>query len=300
MLLSDGDRGGPAAALGEALTAPPGRSAEGTGEAGRTRPERKRRNGGVNGDRRRVALVTGGSRGIGLAVARALAIAGHDVAIAARDAERAAAAVAELEGLGARAFAVAMDVRREDDVDEAIGAIAAVLGAPLVVVNNAGVASATPFTKLSAAEWDDALAVNARGPFLVTRACLPAMLETGFGRIVNVASTAALEGVPYAAHYAASKHALLGLTRSLAREVAKKGVTVNCVCPGFVDTHMTERSVENIVRATGRTPEQARAALAANSPQQRLIRPEEVASAVAYLASDAASAVNGETLVVNG
>ena len=253
-----------------------------------------------DGDRRRVALVTGGSRGIGLEVAKALGAAGHDVAVTARDTERAAAAVAEIEAHGARGFAVAMDVRNERDIDEALAAVGAVLGAPTVLVNNAGVASALPFLSITADAWDEALDVNARGAFLVTRACLPAMLEAGWGRIVNVASTAALEGVPYAAHYAASKHALLGLTRSLALEVARKGITVNCVCPGFVDTEMTERSIENIVRATGRTPEQARKALEANSPAGRLIQPEEVGAAVVYLASDAAHGVNGAHIVVNG
>ena len=253
-----------------------------------------------DGDRRRVALVTGGSRGIGLAVAKALAAAGHDVAITARDAERAGSAVAEIEGLGARGFAVAMDVRRESDVDEAIAAVGAVLGSPLVIVNNAGVAAAKPFGQLTAKEWDETLETNVKGPFLVTKACLPAMLEEGWGRVINVASTAALEGVPYAAHYAASKHALLGLTRSLALEYARRGVTANCVCPGFVDTEMTQRSIENIVRSTGRTQEQARAALSANSPAKRLIQPEEIAAAVVYLASDAARGVNGTHIVVNG
>jgi len=284
----------------EEIAAAERRAAEGIRQAGRARPETKRRQDVGNGDRRRVALVTGGSRGIGLAVAKALAVAGHDVAITGRDAERAASAVAEIEGQGARGFAVAMDVRREADVDEAVAAVAAVLGTPLVLVNNAGVATAKPFGQLTAADWDETLETNAKGPFLVTRACLPAMLEEGWGRVVNVASTASLQGVPYAAHYAASKHALLGLSRSLALEVARKGVTVNCVCAGFVDTEMTERSVENVCRATGRTPEQARAVLAANSPAHRLIQPDEVAAAVVYLASDGARGVNGTHVVVNG
>ncbi len=249
---------------------------------------------------RRVALVTGGSRGIGLAVAKALGVAGHDVAITARDADRASSAVAEIEAQGARAFAVAMDVRSESDIDEALAAVGAVLGAPTVLVNNAGVAAAKRFAAISADEWDEAFDVNARGAFLVTKACLPVMLEAGWGRIINVASTAALEGVPYAAHYAASKHALLGMTRSLAVEFARKGITANCVCPGFVDTEMTGRSIDNIVRSTGRTPEQARKALESNSPAGRLIQPEEVAAAVVYLASDAAYGVNGTHVVVNG
>jgi NAD(P)-dependent dehydrogenase (short-subunit alcohol dehydrogenase family) len=254
----------------------------------------------ADGNKRRVALVTGGSGGIGLAIAKALAKAGHDVAITARDAEKGADAIAEIKALGAQAYSVAMDVGCPDDVDEAVGAVTAVLGAPLVVVNNAGVAGAKPFHALTVEDWDEALAINARGPFLVTRACLPAMVERSWGRIISVASTAALEGVPYAAHYAASKHALLGLSRSLALEFARKGITANCVCPGFVETAMTVRSIENIVRSTGRTPEQARKALESGSPSKRLIQPEEVGAAVAYLASDAAYGVNGTHVVING
>ncbi len=250
--------------------------------------------------KRRVALVTGGSRGIGMAIARALASSGHDVAITARDAEQGADAVAELIALGTHAYAVAMDVANPTDVDEAVTAIGAVLGSPDVVVNNAGVAGAKPFQSLTVEEWDESMNVNARGAFLVTRACLPAMLEANWGRVINVASTAALEGVPYAAHYAASKHALLGMTRSLALEVARKGITANCVCPGFVETEMTERSIENIVKATARSPEQARRALEANSPARRLIQPEEIGAAVAFLASDAAYGVNGTHVVING
>lgn len=252
------------------------------------------------GNKRRVALVTGAGGGIGLAVAKALAQAGHDVAITSRDPEKGADAVAEIQALGARGHAVQMDVCCPDDVDEAVAAIGAVLGAPLVVVNNAGVAGAKPFQALTVEDWDLSMDVNARGAFLVVRACLPTMLQEGWGRIINIASTASLEGVPYAAHYAASKHAMLGLTRSLALEMARKGITANCVCPGFVETEMTMRSIDNIVRSTGRTHDQARKALESSSPAKRLIQPEEVGSAVAYLASDAAYGVNGTHVVING
>jgi NAD(P)-dependent dehydrogenase (short-subunit alcohol dehydrogenase family) len=142
--------------------------------------------------------------------------------------------------------------------------------------------------------------VNARGAFLVAQAVLPVMLAAGWGRVVNVGSTAAVQGFPYVAHYVASKHALLGLTRALALEVAAKGVTVNCVCPGYVDTEMTARTIENIVRTTGRPAEEARRALESASPQRRLIRPDEVADAVAFLCTDGAAGVNGQAVVVNG
>jgi len=249
---------------------------------------------------KRVALVTGGSRGIGLACARALAAAGHDVAVSARDAERGAAAVSMIEDLGVRGAAIAMDVRDRESIEAGVAEVRAILGAPLVLVNNAGVAGSAPFQRIRADEWDDTLAVNVTGAFWTMRACLRAMLDEGWGRIVNVASVAALQGVAYAAHYAASKHALLGLTRSLALEVAPQGVTVNAVCPGFVDTEMTERTIERICTVTRRTPAEARREIERQSPQNRLMTPEEIAAAVVYLASDAAKGVNGHALALNG
>jgi 3-hydroxybutyrate dehydrogenase len=250
--------------------------------------------------RRRVALVSGASRGIGRVSALALARAGFDVAIVARDKERLEDVRAEAAACGARAFAVVCDVTDPAGVDTAVHAVVASLGTPAVLVNNAGMARSRPFAQISFAEWNEILAVNAGGAFLLTHACLPAMLEAGWGRVINVASTASLQGFRYTAHYTASKHALLGMTRALALEVAMKGVTVNCVCPGFVDTEMTRRSIDNIAQATGRSPEESRHLLEAESPQKRLIAPEEVAAAVVYLASDEARGVNGQAIVING
>jgi NAD(P)-dependent dehydrogenase (short-subunit alcohol dehydrogenase family) len=250
--------------------------------------------------RRRVALVTGASRGIGYAVALALAKSGFDVAVIARDKVRLDDVRAKIAALGVRAFAVQCDVTDPSGVDTAVHAVVAALGPPSVVVNNAGMARSRPFPQITFAEWNEILSVNAGGAFLLTHACLPAMLEAGWGRIVNIASTAAVQGFRYTAHYTASKHALLGMTRALALEVATKGVTVNCVCPGFVDTEMTKRSIENIAQATGRSLEESRRLLEAESPQRRLITAEEVAAAVAYLASDEARGVNGQAIVING
>jgi 3-hydroxybutyrate dehydrogenase len=249
---------------------------------------------------RKVALVSGASRGIGYVTAIALAKAGFDVAAVARDKARLDEVRTQVAVHGVRAFAVECDVTDRLGVETAVHAVVAALGPPSVVVNNAGMARSRPFQEISFEEWSEILAVNATGAFLMTQACLPAMLETGWGRVINVASTAAVQGYRYTAHYTASKHALLGMTRALALEVATKGVTVNCVCPGFVDTEMTTRSIENIAQATGRSIEDARRLLEAESPQKRLLTPEEVAAAVVYLAGDDARGVNGQAIVLNG
>ncbi len=250
--------------------------------------------------RRRVALVTGASRGIGRATALALARAGCNVALASRHNERMLDVAAEIAAAGARSFPVEIDVTDPISVEAGVAAVAAALGPVNVLVNNAGMASSKPFQKLTIEDWGRVFAVNALGPFLVTHACLPPMIAAEWGRIVNVASTAAVQGYRYTAHYTASKHALLGMTRALALEVATKGITVNCVCPGFVDTEMTRETIENISRTSGRTRGQALAALEAESPQRRLMSPEEVAAAIVYLCSDDARGVNGQAIVLNG
>ena len=169
-----------------------------------------------------------------------------------------------------------------------------------ILVNNAGIAMAAPLVRTSLADWQRLLDVNATGAFLCTRAFLPSMFERGWGRIVNIASTAAISADRYIGAYAASKHALLGLTRAAAAEAATSGVTVNAVCPGFLRTDMTAESVARVAAATGRTPDEAQAAIAARNPQRRLIEPDEVAAAVAYLCSDAARGVNGASLLLDG
>jgi len=265
-------------------------------------PQTQRKLAAKTGDagRRRVALVTGASRGIGYVTALALAKAGFDVAVVARDKVRLDDVRAKIAALGVRAFAVQCDVTDPSGVDSAVHAVVAALGPPAVVVNNAGMARSRPFPQITFAEWNEILAVNAGGAFLMTHACLPAMLEAGWGRVINVASTAAVQGFRYTAHYTASKHALLGMTRALALEVATKGVTVNCVCPGFVDTEMTKQSIENIASATGRSIDESRRLLEAESAQKRLITPGEVAAAVVHLASDDARGINGQAIVING
>ena len=248
----------------------------------------------------RTALVTGGGTGIGRACALRLAADGWTVAVAGREAGRLEETVEEARAAGARAVAVPMDVTDPDSVRAGVARAADAVGAATAVVNNAGVAVSGRFSDLTLDAWQRTFDVSGTGAFLVTQARLPAMLAAGRGRVVMIGSTASVQGFPYVAHYVASKHAVLGLARALALEVASKGVTVNCVCPGYVDTELTQRSLENIVRTTGRSMDDARRALESASPQRRLMTPGEVADTVAWLCSDGAAGVNGQAIVVNG
>jgi NAD(P)-dependent dehydrogenase (short-subunit alcohol dehydrogenase family) len=239
------------------------------------------------------AVVTGASRGIGLAIARALQAQGARVTLMARDAAALEAAAADLGGAtGWQAI----------DVADAAGVAAAFerAGRVDILVNNAGQAASAPFMKTDEALWQRMLEVNLSGAYHCIQAALPAMLDAGWGRIVNVASTAGLTGYRYVAAYCAAKHGLVGLTRALALELAAKGITVNAVCPGYTETDIVQEAVANIVRKTGRSEEQARAELAAGNPQGRLVRPEEVAHAVAMLCLPAAAAMNGQAIAVAG
>jgi NAD(P)-dependent dehydrogenase (short-subunit alcohol dehydrogenase family) len=253
----------------------------------------------VNRPAGRVAVVTGAGRGIGAATAKALADTGFNVVLAARSRDQIERQAAELVAQGRQARAVTCDVTSEASV-EALGRQAEGLGPVAVLVNNAGAAASMSVARTSLDEWNRLMAVNATGAFLCTRAFLPGMLERRWGRVINVASTAGLSGGKYLAAYSAAKHALMGLTRSAAAEVVDSGVTVNAVCPGFVDTEMTEETVARIVARTGRTPEEALAAALASAGQTRLISAAEVAAAVVSLAGAADSAPNGEALVLDG
>ena len=244
----------------------------------------------------RLIVITGGGKGIGRAIVGRFAAAGERVVAVGRDA-------AALEETSAACRAAGGDVTTAlcDVTDEAaVTALFAGLGPVQVLVNNAGISTSAPLGRTTLADWNEQLAVNATGAFLCTRAVVGGMRQQGSGRIVMVASTASLAGYPYTAGYTASKHAVVGLMRAAAAELAGSGVTVNAVCPAFVRTPMTERSIERIVQATGRTREQAEEALATSSPLGRLLEPEEVAAAVFYLASAEAAAINGQTLVLDG
>jgi NAD(P)-dependent dehydrogenase (short-subunit alcohol dehydrogenase family) len=242
------------------------------------------------------AVVTGGSSGIGLAIARTLAETGMAVTILGRDRTRLDAATSSI---GRGAVAHVCDVTDEAAVAATFAAAAE--RAPIqVLVNNAGAVETAPLAKTSSAMWRRILEVNVTAAFLCQQQVLPAMRAAGFGRIVNVGSTAALRGYAYVAAYVTSKHALLGLTRATAAEMVRHGITVNAVCPGYTETPMVERSIARIVEATGRSTDEARAAITALNPQGRLITPEEVAAAVRWLVGDDAAAVTGQAIVISG
>ena len=248
----------------------------------------------------RGAVVTGGGRGIGAATARALADAGASVVVAARTPGEIERVAAELELHGKPGLAITCDVTDAAAVGALRDAAEERFGGVDILVSNAGVATSAPLAKISLEEWERLFAVNTTGAFLCAQAFAPKMAERGWGRIVHVASVAGRTAAPYIAAYASTKHALVGLTRALAAEMAARGVTVNAVCPGFVDTAMTDESVERIVRRTGLGADDARGRIVAMNPQGRLIEPEEVAFLIACLCDERARGVNGQTLGIDG
>jgi len=242
----------------------------------------------------RLALVTGGGRGIGAAVARRLAAGGARVVVTGRTEGEIEALAAELGGTALRA-----DLLDRADTDRLVDRLAA-LGRVDVLVNNAGVADSAPLDRTDDAMWDRVLEINATAPFRLIRALVPAMVEAGWGRVVNIASNAGVSGYAYTAAYCASKHAVVGLTRALAIDLARTGVTINAVCPGWVATRMVDEAVARIVDKTGRSADEARTALEKMTPQRRLIEPAEVAHAVAMLCAADARGIHGQTIVIDG
>lgn len=245
----------------------------------------------------KIALITGGGRGIGRAIALALAHEGVRIAVAARTTEQIEQVAAEI---GNGAIAVTCDVSDPESVVRMFGAVGERLGEVDILVNNAGIAESATLVSTTDDLWHRHLAINLSGTFYCTRAALPAMLKRNWGRVINVASIAAKTGAPYIAAYSASKHGVLGLTRSVALEVAAKGITVNAICPGYVDTDMVTRGVEKITSVTGRSAEEARQSLEQMSPQNRLVTAEEVAAIALLLASDEGRGINGQGINVDG
>ncbi|QCP52160.1 SDR family oxidoreductase [Trinickia violacea] len=245
------------------------------------------------------AVVTGGGSGIGAATAEALLRAGARVTLMGRDAARLDAQRARLAEFGEVAC-VGVDVTQAESVADAFAAASQTFGVVDVLVNNAGQAKAAPFARTDMALWQQMLDVNLTGVFLCTQAVLPAMIERRDGRIVNVASTAGQIGYPYVAAYCAAKHGVIGLTRSLALEVASKGVTVNAVCPGYTETDLLRESLDQIIAKTGRSEAEARASLVQNNPQQRFVTPGEVAHAVLWLCQPESGSITGQSISVSG
>ena len=248
----------------------------------------------------RTAVVTGGGRGIGAAAARALAEEGAAVVVTARSLHEIGAVAEALRRDGRTVHAVACDVTDRNSVAAMAARTRELVGNVDIVVNNAGASRSAPFLKVTVEQWEELHRVNATGPLFVTQAFLPEMLRRGWGRIVNVGSIAGLSGSRYITSYAASKHALLGMVRCLAEELTGTGVTVNSVCPSYVDTPMTDRNIERIATTTGRDAAGIRKGLENMQPGGRMITPEEVAHAMMTFMSEAAGALQGSELVVRG
>ena len=248
----------------------------------------------------KIALVTGASRGIGQAIARALARHGADVVVAARDRAAVESVAAEIRSLGRRSAGVSVDVTNPANIEELRAIAERELGPVTILVNNAGASDSHKFLGHDDALWHTMIEVNLHSVYYVTKAFVPAMVEQQWGRIINIASVYSKVGGAYVAAYAAAKHGVLGLTRSLAIEFVTKNITVNAICPAYVDTPMTRRSIERIVARTGMSEAEASKVLEEMSPQKRLIEPEEVAALSVWLASDLAKGITGQAINIDG
>jgi len=245
------------------------------------------------------ALITGGSRGIGLAIARRFDAMGIELTLAGRDRGTLDQAVASLAHAD-RHSSVECDIGDESAVNRMFAKLASRQCSPQILVNNAGSASSARVADTSSAAWEEMLRVNLTGVFHCTRAALPAFEAMPFARIVNIASTAGLIGYPNVAAYCAAKHGVIGFTRALALEVARTGITVNAVCPGYTETAIVDKAIETVIESTGRSPAEARELLLRRNPQRRLVSPDEVAATVAWLCLPESQSINGQAISLSG
>jgi NAD(P)-dependent dehydrogenase (short-subunit alcohol dehydrogenase family) len=239
----------------------------------------------------KLALVTGGGRGIGAAIARGLAKAGARVVVCGRKQADLDAVAKEIGGIALR-----LDLTDRAQTDEVIASV----GHVDVLVNNAGAAESAALDRTTDAIWDRIMELDVTAPFRVIRALVPSMVKANWGRVINIASNAGISGYGYSAAYCAAKHAMVGMTRALAIDLARSGVTINAVCPGWVETQMLDEAVTRIAAKTGRSETEARTSLASMSPQRRMISPDEVAHAALMLCSDGARGIHGQTIVIDG
>ena len=248
---------------------------------------------------KRVALITGASRGLGRAVALALGAMGCHVLINYRSQEQAAAeTLAVIKRNGGHGELRPFDVANPEACDRAINECLKAHERIDILVNNAGITASVKFADTDDATWERIMRVNASGPFFCCRAAVPDMIERGAGRIINIASYAALSGLPFSSAYSASKHALLGLTRSLALELARYNITANAICPGWVETDMVQNAVDTIVAKTGRSADAARAGILALAGQPRMLAPEQVAAVALRLAGPEGASINGQAVMI--
>jgi NAD(P)-dependent dehydrogenase (short-subunit alcohol dehydrogenase family) len=240
----------------------------------------------------KLALVTGGGRGIGAACARALAAAGAKVVVCGRTQPSLDDVAKQIDGI-----AITCDLASRADTERMLGALP---GRVDVLVNNAGIAESASLERTTDELWDRILEIDATAPFRIVRALVPGMVKAGWGRVINIASNAGVSGYGYSAAYCAAKHAMVGFTRALAIDLARSGVTINALCPGWVHTKMSDEAVARIAAKTGRSTDDARATLEAMSPQRRMIEPDEIAHAAVMLCADAARGIHGQTIVIDG
>jgi NAD(P)-dependent dehydrogenase (short-subunit alcohol dehydrogenase family) len=246
------------------------------------------------------AIITGGGRGIGASIAVALARRGIQVAVIARTARELQRSVNAVEAVGGKAIAVQADLSAPDSVEKVLVETRQRLGHPDILVNNAGMAESAPLARTDDGLWDRHLTLNLTAAFWFCRALGPQMAARGWGRIINVASAAAEKPLAYAVAYSASKAGLVGLTRALSAELGPHGVTVNALCPGWVETAMATQTVDRAAARTKKSPDTIRAELLTRSGQSRFLKPDEVAGVAAYLASDEAGAINGQSWLLEG